>query len=367
MKIIHIINSLATGGAEKLILDTVPLYNKEGFQVDVLVFQNKNYAFQKALEERELCKIYNLQLDSVYNPLSILKMMKILKAYDIAHVHLFPAQYYVVVAKVLSFSNIKLVFTEHNTTNRRLENKIFKFVDKWIYKFYTKIVAISPQIKDMLNEHTKFKDDTIQTIENGVPIQNIIEALPLDRKKINPAFDEKDILIIQVAGFREQKNQECLIRSIALLPEKCKLILVGDGSTKERCTILVNKLKLHSRVFFLGIRVDIPNLLKTADVVVLSSHFEGMSLSSIEGMISGKPFVASNVPGLHEMVNGHGILFENDNEEELAKHIIKLMENEQYYQQIVVSCMQHAIKFDIKIMVNKHLELYSKIYGAKKK
>jgi glycosyltransferase involved in cell wall biosynthesis len=52
-------------------------------------------------------------------------------------------------------------------------------------------------------------------------------------------------------------------------------------------------------------------LLKTADIVVLSSHYEGLSLASIEGMASGKPFIASDVPGLHEVVKGADLLFED--------------------------------------------------------
>lgn len=364
MKVLHILNSFATGGAEKLVLDTVPLYNQNGITTDVLVFHNKNYAFHAALEQTKSCKIYNLNVGSVYNPISIVKMMRILKKYDIAHAHLFPGQYYVVIAKLLSFAKVKLVFTEHNTTNRRLENKIFKAVDKWIYTFYSKIIAISPQIKDLLVDHTGFNENRIQVIENGVAINNIVEAIPLNRREINPTIEEGDKILIQVAGFRAQKDQECLIRAMALLPERCKLILVGEGVTRAHCEIVVNELKLNNRVFFLGIRTDIPNLLKTADIVVLSSHFEGMSLSSIEGMASGKPFVASNVPGLTEMVEGNGVLFEESNEKELASKINTLLENNAYYNQIAASCVAHAKKFDIQIMVKKHLELYKQLFNA---
>lgn len=364
MKVVHILNSLATGGAEKLILDTIPLYNKSGVVADVIVFKNDNYAFHAALEDTNSCKIYNFSNSSVYNPISIFKMMKILKHYDIAHVHLFPAQYFVVMAKLLSFSKIKLVYTEHNTTNRRLENKFFKAVDKWSYTFYTKIVAISTKIEELLREHTGFKGNRIVVIQNGVAIQNIVEAKPISRTSINDTLTEADKLIIQVAGFREQKDQACLIKAMALLPQECKLLLVGEGVTKSKCQELVHTLKLENRAFFLGIRTDIPNLLKTADVVVLSSHFEGMSLSSIEGMASGKPFVASNVPGLQEMVEGHGILFDESNEKQLANIIANLIENQSYYKEVAEACVLHAKKFDIQIMVQNHLKLYKDMLNA---
>ena len=61
---------------------------------------------------------------------------------------------------------------------------------------------------------------------------------------------------------------------------------------RKQCEILVHDCGVDDRVLFLGIRSDVPQLLKTADVTVMSSHFEGLSLSSIEGMTVGKPFVA---------------------------------------------------------------------------
>lgn len=361
MKVLHVINSLATGGAEKLLLDTIPLYNKSGITADVVVFQDKNYPFQKALGETKSCKIYNFNTNSVYSPVSIFKLMRILRKYDIVHTHLFPGQYFVVIAKILSFSSVKLVFTEHNTTNRRLENKIFKVIDKLIYMFYESIIAISPEIKKILIAHISFAKNKIHVIENGVAISNIVDATPLKKELLHQNIKETDQLIIQVAGFREQKDQETLIRAISLLPITCKLVLVGEGITKTRCQNLVKVLHLEERVFFLGIRTDIPQLLKTADIVVLSSHYEGMSLSSIEGMASGKPFIASNVPGLSEMVQGSGVLFEDRNEEELADIIIRLLEDESYYMRVASACVMHAKKFDIQIMVNKYIKLYKEI------
>ena len=58
------------------------------------------------------------------------------------------------------------------------------------------------------------------------------------------------------------------------------------------------ELNVSDRVHFLGVRTDVPTLLKAADIVVMSSHFEGLSLSNIEGMAAGKPFVASDVDGI---------------------------------------------------------------------
>ena len=107
--------------------------------------------------------------------------------------------------------------------------------------------------------------------------------------------------------------------------------------------------------------MDVPQLLKTADIVVLSSKFEGMSLSSIEGMASGKPFIASDVPGLSEIVKGAGILFPLGDEKKLAAEILRLANDSAYYGKIATQCFNRAKEFDISNMVNKHIALYQEL------
>ena len=145
------------------------------------------------------------------------------------------------------------------------------------------------------------------------------------------------------------------------LPKRVKLLLVGDGITKKECISLVKELGLQERVLFLGLRMDVPQLLKTADVIVLSSKYEGLSLSSIEGMASGRPFVAADVPGLSEVVDGAGVLFPMGDDKILAIKISKLIEDKLYYEKVVAACQNRAANYDIKTMVEKHLTLYKSL------
>ena len=109
MKILQVINTLDTGGAEKLLLETIPLFNGKGIQMDVLVFEKKQGVCLNKLQELNCCAIYSLNSKSLYSPANIFKFVKYLKKYDLVHVHLFPALYWVILAKILSFSKVKLV------------------------------------------------------------------------------------------------------------------------------------------------------------------------------------------------------------------------------------------------------------------
>ena len=95
---------------------------------------------------------------------------------------------------------------------------------------------------------------------------------------------------------------------------------------------------------------------------MMSSHWEGLSLSNIEGMSIGKPFVASNVNGLKEVTKDYGILFPHEDAVTLAKIIQKLHNDEEYYRQIADKCYERAKQFDISRMVIQYNEKYLRLF-----
>ena len=347
-----------TGGAENLITESVPVFKSQGLIVDVILLNGIETPFLAKLQATN-CKIVSLSKSSVYNPFLIFKINPLLKKYDLIHVHLFPALYWVAIAKLISFSNVKLVFTEHGTSNRRIKNIFFAPIDRFIYSFYDKIITISADVDSAIKKSLKCDNSKFELIKNGINIDKIGKATPYNDGIFSKHFCEK--FIFQFSSFQYPKDQVTLIKSLQQLPQNVQLFLVGDGVLKSDCEALVKTLNLQSRVHFLGIRMDVPNLLKTADVVVLSSHHEGLSLASIEGLASGKPFICSDVPGLREVVLGAGLLFEDKNEIQLSEQIISLFESASYYNQIVEKCLKRAAEFDIETMIRKEIELYKKM------
>jgi glycosyltransferase involved in cell wall biosynthesis len=360
MKVLHVINSLATGGAEKLLLETIPIYNKKGIKADVLLIKGNDSPFLSELKAQKCCSVFSLTKGTVYNVFLFFKIIPYLKNYEIIHVHLFPAQYFVVLAKWFSFSKVKLIFTEHSTSNRRMKNLILGWFDKWIYQSYDTIIAITENVEKSIKNHVGLNNNSIVVIENGVDLEKISQAKPLE-EFLFVGQDEKSKVILQVSSLQEPKDQETLIKTALLLPDNFFVLLAGNGVGKIKLEVLVKELKLEKKVHFLGVRNDIPRLLKSVDFIVLSSKYEGLSLSSIEGMASGKPFIASNVPGLKEVVENAGVLFECGNEKELAIIILELNKDKKYYNKIVKQCEVRSKEYDIQRMIKKHIQLYETI------
>lgn len=359
MKVLQVINSLDTGGAEKLLLETIPLYNKKGIEVDLLLLNGKTTLFLETLKTINCCKMYAVGT-AVYNPFHIFRMIPFLRKYDIAHVHLFPSQYWIVLAKMLSFSKIKIVVTEHSTTNPRIKNYFLSIVDRFIYKFYAKIVCITIDVYQIIIKHLKDAETKSLVIQNGVQLQKIYDAQPYTKKMISSLFTDQDILLVHIASFNKHKDQQTAIKALQYLPENVKLIFIGEGPLKVSCEDFAKELNLTNRVLFLGNRTDVPELLKTADISILSTNGEGFSLVAIESMAAGIPFIGSDVPGMVN-VKDAGILFEKGNAEELAFFIRKLIDEKDFYESIVNSGKSRAEQFDIEFMVDKHILLYKTI------
>ena len=161
-----------------------------------------------------------------------------------------------------------------------------------------------------------------------------------------------------VAGLRPQKDHDTLIRAMAELPPQYELWLAGDGERRSEIKCLINELGLSQRIKLLGVRRDVPELLAQADVTVLSSHHEGLSLSSVECMASGRPFIAGDVPGLSEVVSGAGVLFPHGNHQALAQEIKCLCENPEHYREVAAKCQARASQFDIATMAKEYNEAY---------
>ena len=360
MRILHVITMLDVGGAERLIADLLPILREKGHQVDLLLFNGVETTLKEDITQKDIPifelthgnDVYHYFWD-VFNPWHIIELRKYIKKYDIIHTHNTACQLYVPIAKCLFGGKSCLITTEHNSTNRRRSMWWYKPIDKWMYRQYSSIICIADQTKNNLENYIGI-DSKITTIYNGVDISRFV-------KQIKNIQTENNIVITMVAAFRVQKDQDTLVRAMLYLPEHYKLQFVGTGERINQVKALCRTLTLDNRISFLGVRSDIPNILEQSDILVLSSHWEGLSLSSIEGMASGRPFIASDVDGLREMVGGAGILFPHGDSKALAEKIQYLCEHPDEYRDVAKRCQEKAQQYDISIMAEKYDKLYQSI------
>jgi len=357
MRILHVITSLYNGGAERLMVDLLPRLRHDGKnEVELLLFNGVETNFKKELRERGIKIISLTTTNDVYHPRRLLKLRSIIQQYDIVHTHNTACQLFVAIAGCGLNHRPILVTTEHNSTNRRRGKWWLKPIDKWMYRQYDAIVCIADQTRINLEEYIG-KDNRCSTIHNGVDVSRFI-------RPVKDITGKRDFVITMVAAYRPQKDFETLMRALTHLPGNYSLQFVGGGDHREgeRIKSYCSRLGLDERVTFLGVRPDVPVILEKSDIIVLSSHWEGLSLSSIEGLASGRPFIASDVDGLHEIVDGAGVLFPEGDDEELASAIQRLCEHPGEYQSVARRCQERARCFDISLMASKYLALYDNLF-----
>lgn len=364
MKILHIIDSLSMGGAENLLIGLAGEQAARGHDVTVApLICVKNTPVRDKMEAKGVKVKPFAAKGSLYNLFFIFRIAKVLKKYDIVHVHLFPALYWTAFAKLLAFSKVPLVYTEHSTDDRRRGNPIFRIIDKFVYQYcYSYIVACADKALETFKQSYP-KISHVGAINNGVDTQICRNAEPYS-KRVLLDVGEDVFVVTMVARFMTMKRQDTVVEAISKLPDNIHAVFVGGSENDEglvRVKNLAVEKEVADRVHFLYIRNDVPRILKTSDVVVMASDFEGLSLSSIEGMAAGKPFIASNVNGLREVVGGAGILFENKDSDNLAKKIGQLASDKEYYENIAKKCLDRSTEFDVHKMVDSYMCVYDKV------
>lgn len=350
MKILHVITSLYTGGAEKLMVDLLPRMASEGHQVELAVFDGRVTPFYNLLRNRGIV-IHSLGHGSVYSPKRMFKLRSLIRRgrYDIVHTHNTACQLYASLACIATHN--RLVTTEHSSTNRRRNYWYWRAIDRMMYRRYSNIVCISQAALNNLAAYLPALSPLLLMIPNGIDTNSFISPI----KDISSL---SRYVITMVAAFRHGKDQDCLIRAMALLPDNYSCRLVGDGVRRAECEALAATMGVSDRIEFMGVRTDIPKILADSDINVLASHWEGLSLSSLECMASGRPFIASDVDGLHDIVAGAGILFPDGDAHALANAILSITAEPTRYASVALASQQRAASYDIAKTVQGYLSVY---------
>lgn len=352
------------GGGQNLLIGLAGIQKQRGNEVTVLVLEPCEDKVVAQKIEAEGVKVEVLsQKVGLHNPLQIFLLMPWLRKYDIIHVHLFPALYWVGFANLLTGKRSNVVYTEHSTKNRRRTHPILRRVDNFVYQHcYDKVIACADKALETYKQvYPGVKH--VCAINNGVDTKKYWEAEPYSKQELLGLSDDS-FVVTMVARFMFMKRQDTIVEAFSKLPTKFHACFVGSEPTDEgllKVKKLAENLKVADRVHFLYIRPDVSRILKTSDVVMMASDYEGLSLSSIEGMAAGKPFIATDVNGLREVVKGAGELFENKNSDQLAAVISKLESDKDYYDEMVTRCRKRASEYDIQIMVDQYMDEYEKV------
>lgn len=338
IKVLHIIETLGCGGAERVLTYSLKNIDKNKFSVKVVCFFPL-LNFKKELEDAGI-NVTCLNAKNLYGFYRIIPQLYSLiikEKPDIVHTQLFFANIYGRIAsRIAGVRNV--VTTLQNPdyayeNNGKLTYAIRKFIDKYTGKFCnTAFIAVSDFVKKDFEKQLNFKG--IEVLYNCVDSSMFSRRGGdfVNTKKIELGFDKDDQVILNVGRLHPQKGQVFLIEAFNLVCKnnnRYKLLIIGNGPLENVIKNKVKELGLEKKVAFLKNRPDIPEIMKMADIFVFPSNYEGSPLALVEAMASGLPVIASKIDVLKEIIDDgiNGILVENNDCMKLAGAISGLMNN----------------------------------------
>ncbi len=172
-----------------------------------------------------------------------------------------------------------------------------------------RVIGVGESVRQALIHNEGISARRVEVIYNGVNL-DAYSARPPDPAEITEArremgVGESDFLVIQVARLDHLKDHVTAIEAFRRVVTCCpnaKLVLVGEGPERSKIEEAIQRLDLGSSVRMIGLRQDVPRLIRAADVFLLTSISEGIPLTLIEAMAAHVPVVSTRVGGVAEVV-----------------------------------------------------------------
>jgi glycosyltransferase involved in cell wall biosynthesis len=253
----------------------------------------------------------------------------------------------------------------HNPADKEVDRP-GRWIHRLAFRHGVLPVAISQTVRASLTE--TYRIASFPSIHHGVPVDEFRNpSITRQAWRTREGFAPEDVLFVCVARLAPQKNHTLLVESFALgaaSDPRAYLLLVGDGELELALNRRVDALGLRGKVHFLGERSDIPETLNATDVFVLSSDWEGSSLSSMEAMAAGKPVICTAAGALPEVVEDGevGLVVPLRDSKSLAQAMRYLLENPEVRNRMGKAAAKRAsMLFDLLVETRAYEDLYESL------
>ena len=187
-----------------------------------------------------------------------------------------------------------------------------------------------------------------------------------DRMRKTFGFTEKEFVVLSVGQLSKRKNQETVIRAMALVKNQAvRYVVVGLGEYRHRYRDLVRRLGLEKKVVLAGYRGDVRDVLQMADCFAFPSRQEGLPAALMEAMAAGVPAVCSRVRGNRDLIRDgiDGILLESDDVYGFAGAIERLAAHPQLADRYQASAGKRVAAFSKKRVCRQMERMYEMAGG----
>ena len=323
-KVLHIITRLIVGGAQENTIASVERVNTERYDSQLWIGPQTGSEGSLLADARSRGIVVRVLPNLVreINPrrdaLALVQLVRLLRRgrFDIVHTHSSKAGILGrIAARIAGVPHI--VHTVHgwgfhDRMNPLLKNAYATF-EKVLQPWTRPLVSVSNKTTRVGLDEGIGRPDAYRLIRSGIPLTRFFpdtERGAEVRERLGLRAD--DIVVGSVGRLSPQKNPRDFVRVAELLlrdRENLRFVYVGDGPMRTEIERTLDSIGLSDRVLLLGVRDDVPDLLRAMDVFILTSLWEGLPRVVLQALATGLPVVAYDTAGIGEAVkegrNGH--------------------------------------------------------------
>lgn len=284
----------------------------------------------------------------------------------VVHAHQYTPFFYAALAKPLLGHRTHLILTEHGRHYPDVVSARRRLANRWVLsRLADEVNAVARFSARALHEKDGFPQP-IEVIENGIDVGLYDPAADRRAAKRHVDLPDDRRHIACIARFHPVKDHAMLLRAfgqMAATVSDVDLVLAGDGQLRAELEAQVASLGISSRVRFLGVRGDVPDLLRAADLFALTSVSEGASITLLEAMASGLPSVVTGVGGNVEIVRDgiDGVLVPRGDHAAAARAFTRLLSEPDLAARMGQSARQRALEtFQLDRTIARHLACYER-------
>jgi glycosyltransferase involved in cell wall biosynthesis len=343
VRVLHVINGLGTGGAERSLAELLPFFVESGISPVVACTHLRTAGVQRQVQDLGI-EVHVLQGSSLPGRTSALARLVRRLRPAVVHTTIFESD--VMGRLAAAGTGIPVLTSLVNTSYdavRTLDPRVRPARLRWVKTidaftarhFTTWFHAISEAVKASAVAELRIPADRVTVITRGRDPRRMGEPGPDRRARARRhlGLGDADEVIVNVGRQEFQKGQEYLLEAADQVLRRrpaARFLIVGrEGNATPELKTLHARLPTRDRISFLGHRDDVPELLCASDVFAFPSLFEGLGGALLEAMALGVPIVASRVPAVQEVLEDgmNGLLVEPRSASALADGVSTLLEN----------------------------------------
>jgi len=332
-RLLHIIDTLAVGGAEKLIAGTINGLDND-YEQHLIILKGPETLLTEITVP---CQFTNLNCTSFS---SLLLQTQKVKSYikknkiDIVHSHLYEAN---LLARLAAPKSVRLINSIHAISSLASYkvNRLSLHLEKITYKKRHELIAVSKAVLDDFDEWVGVKG-------KAEVLYNFIDEKYFKQKsKTNYSF--KPLRLVAVGNLRWQKNYPYLLEAFKKLNGSASLDIYGGGSLKEelQSTIDLNNLQIR----LCGVIDNLENILPQYDAFVMSSFYEGQPVSLLEATALGLPAILADIPVLRETAGSNAVYFDINNPDSFCTAIMDIQAGKYDFKRMTENCRKNIEEF----------------------